>query len=277
MRIHHLNCGSLYPRFPRIQGIVYCLLVETNRGLVLVDTGFGLEDCTNPTRLMRLFRWAVAPVSGDVEETALRQIARLGFAREDVTHIVMTHLHLDHAGGLRDFPDAQVHVFRPEYEAAMHPRGFVELFYDAAHWAHGPRWVLHDLPAADGRKWFGFDCIPIVDGLSPEILMVPLPGHTRGHCGVAVRTSEGWLLHCGDAASPHHREADPHQLGDEFYQLRFFPAWFVPWLLGPHVPRLRKLAREHGDQVRLISSHDAYSFSVTTHACRRDSQAAAVR
>ncbi len=29
--------------------------------------------------------------------------------------------------------------------------------------------------------------------------MVPLPGHTRGHCGVAVETSDGWLLHCGDA------------------------------------------------------------------------------
>jgi glyoxylase-like metal-dependent hydrolase (beta-lactamase superfamily II) len=38
-----------------------------------------------------------------------------------------------------------------------------------------------------------------LDGLPPEILLVPLAGHTWGHAGVAVDTGRGWLLHAGDA------------------------------------------------------------------------------
>ncbi len=132
MCIHHLNCGSMAPYYPRIRSIVYCLLVETNDGLVLVDTGFGVQDCTNPSRLVRAFAFALG-CRRDVEETAVRQLAGLGFAREDVRHIVVTHLHFDHAGGLPDFPDAQVHVYEAEHEAAMHLRGFRERAYDSTH------------------------------------------------------------------------------------------------------------------------------------------------
>lgn len=256
MRVYHLNCGSMSPYFPRTQAIVYCLLVETNDGLVLVDSGFGLKDYSDPTPLMRAFTFLLG-VPCDVEETAARQITKLGFAIEDVKHIVLTHLHLDHAGGLPDFADAKVHVFRPEYRAAMDPRGFLGRFYDSAHWAHEPKWVIHDL---GGEEWFGFDCIPIVDGLSPRVLLVPLTGHTPGHCGVAVETAEGWLFQCGDAASPFHRETDPHQLTGSHHTANVLPAWFARGVIGPHVPRLRELVRDHGDTVRLISSHDIYSF-----------------
>jgi len=40
----HLNCGTLRPTWPRIEAIVYCLLVPTGDGLLLVDTGLGLQD-----------------------------------------------------------------------------------------------------------------------------------------------------------------------------------------------------------------------------------------
>lgn len=52
---------------------------------------------------------------------------------------------------------------------------------------------------ARGEGWFGFDAVRDLDGLPPEILRVPLPGHTWGHAGVAIRRPEGWLLHAGDA------------------------------------------------------------------------------
>lgn len=239
------------------QGITYCLLVETNDGLALVDTGFGLNDYHRPTRLMRLFTWLIGTPC-DPEETAVRQVTRLGFAAADVRNIVLTHLHLDHAGGLPDFPEAQVHVLRVEYEAAMRPRGLIERAYDRAHWAHGPRWVLHE--DCDG-EWFGFDCIHIMEGLAPEMLLVPLPGHTRGHCGVAIATPQGWLFHCGDAASPFHRAVDPHQLGDACQSLNSLPDWIPRRLIGPHVPRLRALIRDHGDLVTVISGHDIYSLA----------------
>lgn len=245
-RIHHLNCGTLRPYIPRIKAVVYCLLLETDEGLVLVDTGFGTRDYTAPTRLMRAFT-ALLRVPGDLDETAARQVVRLGFATADVKHIICTHLHLDHAGGLADFPHAHVHVYRPEYEAAMHPRGWMGPFYIQQHWAHGPHWVIHELA---GEKWFDFEGIAISD----DLWLIPLPGHTPGHCGVAVKSGSGWLLHCGDAASPFVKQTDPNR------QDTRRPSRIVEKLVGPHVPRLRHFAQAHGDAVRLISGHDINSF-----------------
>ena len=60
MRIHHLNCGLMEPlggaMFDGVSGgataklACHCLLVETDQGLVLVDTGFGLQDVRQPYR-----------------------------------------------------------------------------------------------------------------------------------------------------------------------------------------------------------------------------------
>jgi glyoxylase-like metal-dependent hydrolase (beta-lactamase superfamily II) len=45
----------------------------------------------------------------------------------------------------------------------------------------------------------GFEAVRDLDGLPPEILLVPLAGHTWGHSAVAIDTGDGWLLHAGDA------------------------------------------------------------------------------
>jgi glyoxylase-like metal-dependent hydrolase (beta-lactamase superfamily II) len=258
MRIYHLSCGSGRPRLTRVPLINYCLLVETNQGLVLVDTGFGRQDYTHPSRTMRVFAWLMG-VSPNVEEAAVCQVERLGFDPADVQHIVLTHLHIDHTGGLGDFPAAKVHVLRGEYEAAAQPRGIVERFYHAAHWAHGPKWVFHD--AAEGTvEWYGFQVIRVVPGLSPDVLLIPLPGHTRGHCGVAIETPEGWLFDCSDAASPFHQASDLHGQADPAQQMNWLPAWLAKRVIGAHVPRLRALVREHAGEVQVISGHDVYSF-----------------
>ena len=259
MRIHHLNCGSLFPRFPKLRAIVYCLLVETSDGLLLVDSGFGTRDYTHPSLLMRVFLWLMG-VPCDVEETAVRQVARLGYAVDDVKHIVLTHLNLDHAGGLPDFPHAQIHLFRKEYEAMQHPhlRQLAEGGYVRRQWAHGPNWVFHNL---GDETWFGFDAIRILPDVSPEIRLVPLPGHTRGHCGVAIQTPTGWLFHCGDAASPFHRDTAVYQRADVQQPFNHLPLGRLSErLIGPNVPRLRQLIREHGDDIDIISGHDIYSF-----------------
>jgi glyoxylase-like metal-dependent hydrolase (beta-lactamase superfamily II) len=139
MKIHHLNCGTLNPLFPRTQAIIYCLLVESNQGLILIDTGFGLQDYSKPTRLMRFLNFFMGAPCKD-EETAAYQIVERGFDCEDVRHIVLTHLHLDHAGGLRDFPQAQVHVFKTEFDAAMNPHGLIERAYNPVQWSHNPNY-----------------------------------------------------------------------------------------------------------------------------------------
>lgn len=262
MGIYHLNCATLRP-FAFVLSdtatltscahlVVHCLLIETDDGLVLVDSGFGVRDRIRPPSLQRFFM-ALSRSSRDLDETALHQVIRLGYAREDVRHIVQTHLHLDHAGGLPDFPQAEVHVHALEHDGAMHPRTFSEHYYQPAHWAHGPKWVPHTW---QGEQWFGFDAIRVLAGVSPAIWLIHLPGHTRGHCAVAVRTPDGWLLHCGDAYISH-GDIDPE------HTPRSRPKWAQPLVrrLFPHIPRLRALLRGHGDKVKLFCAHDPFELA----------------
>ena len=53
--------------------------------------------------------------------------------------------------------------------------------------------------SAEGEHWLGFEAVRDLMGLPEQILLVLLPGHTRGHCGVAVQGDAGWLLDAGDA------------------------------------------------------------------------------
>ncbi len=263
MRIHHLNCGSFCPHgrrlingegglLERASVVCHCLLIEAGDGLVLVDTGFGMEDARNPRQLGVLFGAMMRP-RPEVATTALAQIEALGFAAGDVKHIVATHLDLDHAGGLPDFPEAEVHVFAPELQAALHPRLDERLRYiGGAHWKHSPRWIEH---GAGGDDWFGFGSVRILPDLDTEVLLVPLLGHSRGHTGVAVKTAEGWLLHCGDAYFNHGEVATPPSCPPV---LRFFQNLTVVDRKArkSNQERLRELARAHGDEVKLFCAHD---------------------
>ena len=239
MAIRFLNCGSMHPYFPPLRSGITCLLVDTNQGPLLVDTGFGTRDFLLPGRLMRFFL-ALMRSPRDIRETALHQVDRLGYRPEEVRHILMTHLHLDHAGGLPDFPHAQVHLYQPEY--AHISGGSAGWEYVKAHWAHGPHWSPHEL---QGEKWYDFDALRL-DGFDPEIWLVPLTGHTPGHSGVAVRDGNGWVLHAGDAV-PFDVKVD--DVPDRISRL----------LIGPHVPRLREFIHTH-PEVRVVGAHMRPSF-----------------
>lgn len=223
------------PRFPRWRIGTPCILLETDRGLALVDTGLGLHDYQSPTRTVRFFR-ADFGILSDPGQTAVRQLARLGYRPEEVHDIIQTHLHFDHAGGLPDFPHVLVHVHRLEFQAAQNPRGWIELAYDRKDIEHNPRWVLYDQPTAD---WRGLAAIPLP--FAPEMYLIPLFGHTRGHCGVAIRANDGWVFQCGDAL-PANANFD------------ITPAWLNRLVLGPHVSSLRAWAAANPD-VRLLAGH----------------------
>jgi len=88
LRIHHLNCGLMEPlggaMFDGVSGgataklACHCLLVETDQGLVLVDTGFGLQDVRHPYRRISPFFVMLDNIRFDPRLTAIRQIERLG-------------------------------------------------------------------------------------------------------------------------------------------------------------------------------------------------------
>jgi glyoxylase-like metal-dependent hydrolase (beta-lactamase superfamily II) len=235
--------------------VAHCLLIEAGNELVLVDTGFGTGDVHDPGRLGGPFRALVRPQC-EVAETAIRQIEGLGLDPGDVRHILITHLDLDHAGGLGDFPNADVHVFAPELAAAKAPSLRERSRYIPGHWVHGPSWVEHDV---DGDTWMGFESVRLLPGLDAEIAMVPLVGHTRGHTGIALQDGDGWLLHCGDAYFHRSEVETPPSCPPG---LRLFQRLTVVDEKGRagNQERLRELARSHGGEVRLICSHDPELF-----------------
>jgi glyoxylase-like metal-dependent hydrolase (beta-lactamase superfamily II) len=230
--------------------VAHCLLIEGVEGLVLVDTGFGLDDVRKPRQLGRAFGALVRPVL-DTGETAISQIRELGFQPGDVRHIITTHLDLDHAGGLPDFPDAEVHLLGRELQAALNPPWQERLRYVAAHWAHGPRWVQHE---GGGEEWFGFDGVRVLPDSDAEILLIPLIGHSAGHTGVAIRQGDGWLLHCGDAYFHHGEVQTPPHCPPGLRAFAVFDQVDGEARRG-NVERLRELARRHGEEVELICSH----------------------
>ncbi|MEU9337101.1 MBL fold metallo-hydrolase [Streptomyces sp. NPDC048290] len=197
MKVHHLNCGTMRPwRAP--DGLVcHVLLVETDSGLVLVDSGLGLQDAADPAKRFGPARFYVRPAF-DTTEAATHQVAALGYDVRDVRHIVLTHFDADHTGGLADFPWAQVHLTTTENHAALHPKGFTERGrYLTTHRAHNPLIIPHTLDG--GEPWQGFPNAKELTDITDGIVMISLPGHTRGHAAIAVDAGTHWVLHVGDS------------------------------------------------------------------------------
>ncbi len=263
--VRHLNCATMCPLAGFLLGgrglgrghmVAHCLLVETARdGLVLIDTGFGTRDVTGKSGLSRAFKTLIGPTL-DHGETALAQIEALGHRAADLRHIVVTHLDIDHAGGMADFPNAKVHLHAREHAAAMARTHFKERErYLRSHWSHGPKWEVY---SEDGDTWRGLPAVTRLRGLDADIGLLPMHGHTRGHSAVIVNTRDRWLVHAGDAYF-HHTAVD----GTGSVPLGFAAferaVQMDPAARRASVGALRQLRQSYAD-VDLFSAHDPAEY-----------------
>lgn len=251
MKVHHLNCGTM--NMPGAPMVCHVLLVETANGLVLVDSGFGSHDCLEPAKRLGPTRHIVRPIL-EQWETAAHQIERLGFRRDDVRHIIITHFDIDHIGGLSDFPAAQIHVTAAEALGALRPPSIREkVRFRSAQWAHEPHIVEHE-PV--GEKWRGFAAAKELDEVSPGIALVALPGHTRGHACVAVDAGHRWILHCGDSfyhwATLDGRARVPRVLTI----MESAVAWNLKQVRDNH-DRLAELHQRQDPDLLIVNAHDS--------------------
>lgn len=90
-------------------------------------------------------------------------------------------------------------------------------------------------------------------GFPSEVLLVPLFGHTLGHCGVAVQQGSRWVLHVGDAyylraelATDEHPVSGLAATRADDDELR-----------RAALEELRRLARNHAGEIDLVCYHDA--------------------
>ncbi len=153
--IHHINCGSLHAP-PNPKAICHCLLLEDEDGLALVDAGIGLLDVQQPLERIGQPLIDIGGFQFHEEDTAVRQVEKLGFRTTDVTHVVLTHCDPDHVGGLADFPHADVHVAEEEHASVRRGR----FRYLPLQFAHGPVWKTYP---ASTRRWFGLEA-RLMDG-----------------------------------------------------------------------------------------------------------------
>jgi N-acyl homoserine lactone hydrolase len=122
-------------------------------------------------------------------ELPLAALALLGIAAEDVTHVVLTHLHWDHCANVGLFPAAAVHFHERELVASFQPPAGQDRAYEAPTIGLTPPWV-----GASGRV----RVIGAEGELLPGIRILHTPGHTPGSISLEVRTSEGPLILAGD-------------------------------------------------------------------------------
>jgi glyoxylase-like metal-dependent hydrolase (beta-lactamase superfamily II) len=163
-------------------------LVQHPRGLVLYDTGIAPDAATDPQGVFG-DRLALTGLTRFSEQQRVdRQIEAAGFAVDDVTHVVLSHAHFDHAGGLALFPRAQFFAGSAEL-----PNAF---------WPHAPIYCNHfRLADLEPTRAFAWHPLPgdhdvFADG---SVQILATPGHTPGHLSLLVRLPEGSLLLTGDA------------------------------------------------------------------------------
>jgi len=191
IQIHHLNCVEIQSPMG-VRAIGHCLLIESVDKLILIDTGVGFLDVQNANE--RIGDHLITEIGYQLKEnqTAIRQIEALGLLPENVTDCIISHLDNDHIGGLADFPTAVVHVGTEEYDNYLsgNPR------YLRSPLAHQPNIKQYK---HSNKYWFGFEARKVEIDITTDIFLIPLFGHTFGHCGVALKIEDKWLFYVRDA------------------------------------------------------------------------------
>jgi N-acyl homoserine lactone hydrolase len=173
---------------------VHAWLIEHPEGLILVDTGerheamraefFDDVDAGNAFFYRKFLRFRVEP-----EEEIGPQIERLGMRPAEVQHVVMTHLHSDHADGMHMLPAATFHISRAELDPSL-PGNL------APKWPAGLKAALID-HAPDDTPGFGASYALTRAG---DIRLLPTPGHSAGHQSVLIRAGDTQIILAGDAS-----------------------------------------------------------------------------
>ena len=173
------------PDHERIDFVVWNAVVETDAGTFLWDTGCP-ENAAEywPDPLYGAFE------AYDAEEHALEDdLEKAGFDLDDIDGVVMSHLHLDHAGQLDRFEGRDIPIYVHEEELKF-------AYYSAKTDDGSIAYLANDFDRDLNWELVHRDTHTIADGFE----LHHLPGHTPGVLGARVETDEGTLLIAGDEA-----------------------------------------------------------------------------
>jgi N-acyl homoserine lactone hydrolase len=177
---------------------IHAYLVEHPReGLVLIDAGICSEQAHRHSQYYRGVMRLILDedeYSQEPREALSEQLKAHGFRCDDVRTVILTHLHEDHVGGLRDLPRAKVVISHVEWDARhMRIFGFLPMFYEPS-FSAVEQW---ERVPFDSGAFHTFDRSQDLfrDG---SVRLLPTPGHTPGHICVLVEMGGYQLLVTGD-------------------------------------------------------------------------------
>jgi glyoxylase-like metal-dependent hydrolase (beta-lactamase superfamily II) len=172
----------------------YAWAIEHPEGVIVVDTGQGTHLLESARSYHPYVRWEVAFRIEREQETG-PQLRSLGIGSRDVTTVVLTHLHMDHDGGLVHFPNSKILVAAGELQAARGWKGRLR-GYLPHRW---PTWFdpmpLHLVAEPVGP----FARSQRVTGAG-DVVAISTPGHTADHVSVLVQDGDLNIILAGDAS-----------------------------------------------------------------------------
>ena len=170
----------------RIELALRCLLLDDGENCVLIETGMG-RKISDDFKTMFNVRQKENPLKSSLK--------RLNYKLEDITHVILTHLHFDHSGGILDlneegelvpaFSNAKYYISNTNWDSAMNPSP-----RDSASYLNYNYSLLESL----GRLILVSDNSIILDGIST----ITVNGHTSGQQLVKIKSEKDVLVFCSD-------------------------------------------------------------------------------
>ena len=194
---------AIMPKFPRLAMLgflrkdtdkleipVTAYLIEHPKGKILIDTGFHKDVRMHPIKNLTLVHYLVNKPLQSRGQAVDEMLAELGITPEDLDYVILTHLHSDHAGGVKQFKNAKK-ILVNDRELAYAQKNKLE--FVSSLWDNVPletfKFNHSDIgPANESYDLFG-------DG---TIQLVYLPGHTPGLTGILIKNNGKSLLLTSD-------------------------------------------------------------------------------
>jgi N-acyl homoserine lactone hydrolase len=215
MRIHAIQTGTVRIKTAQVEGHghglrrfpaifadanwtawlpTYAWAIEHPEGVIVVDTGQGLHLLESAKSLHPYVRWEVA-FRIEREEEIGPQLRALGIGPRDVKKVILTHLHMDHDGGLAHFPDSEILVAPGELRAASGWAGRIR-GYLPQRW---PKW-FDPIPLDLAAGPFGPFARSRRLTVAGDIVALATPGHTADHVSVVVQDGDTAVFLAGDTS-----------------------------------------------------------------------------